>query len=395
VFFSLIPPIAPGGTPVPNDLKTRLLIGAGVVALLLVLACLFGVDKTAKLVSEILTGKKADDGPDEDGDKPTDGGKPDGTPAKAGSYLFCFWNVENLFDDSDDGRKTKGDAEYDSWFGRNPEALQHKLDHLADVLIKLNDGRGPDVLGAAELESRRAAELLAGALNKRLGKKEYATIEIEPVPGGRHISPVLISKLPVVGNRTENWGKRQRILKTVLRVNGHDLIVVVSHWTSRVTDKTGAARGRYADAIYGEYRRAYLAAKKDGRELDFLLCGDFNDNPDDASVTDHLHATGDLARVKASDEVPLLFDLFAKAYGEGKATHVYGKKHYVFDHVCVSPGMLDDAGWSCDVDSAEIITSFADRQGRPNRFGGEHDKRSWGARGASDHFPVTVRLRVR
>jgi hypothetical protein len=27
-------------------------------------------------------------------------------------YLFCLWNVENLFDDQNDGRKGQGDKEY-------------------------------------------------------------------------------------------------------------------------------------------------------------------------------------------------------------------------------------------------------------------------------------------
>ena len=186
------------------------------------------------------------------------------------------------------------------------------------------------------------------------------------------------------------------MLKTVVRVDGHDLIVVVSHWTSRLTDKKGEGRAHYADAIFGEYKRAYLAARKEGKNLDFLVCGDFNDNPDDASVTDHLHATKDLAKVKASKDEPLLFDLFAKAYADGKRT-IGGsaKKNEVFDHVCVSPGMFDDVGWSCDPDSASIVTSFANDKGMPNRFGGKNDRRSFAVRGASDHFPVTVKLRVR
>ena len=32
-------------------------------------------------------------------------------PAEAGDYLFCFWNVENYFDDVDDGRKRRDDQE--------------------------------------------------------------------------------------------------------------------------------------------------------------------------------------------------------------------------------------------------------------------------------------------
>ena len=37
-----------------------------------------------------------------------DGSTPIGPPG-AGTYTFCFWNVENLFDDQDDRRTTKGD----------------------------------------------------------------------------------------------------------------------------------------------------------------------------------------------------------------------------------------------------------------------------------------------
>jgi hypothetical protein len=33
-------------------------------------------------------------------------------------------------------------------------------------------------------------------------------------------------------------------------------------------------------------------------------------------------------------------------------------------------------------------------RGRPDRFGGPSDRRPWKNRGASDHFPVTVELRV-
>ena len=62
------------------------------------------------------------------------------------SYLFCFWNVENLFDDRDDGRTGPGDKEYDDWFADDPEVLKLKLDHLTEALLRLNDGNGPDIL---------------------------------------------------------------------------------------------------------------------------------------------------------------------------------------------------------------------------------------------------------
>jgi hypothetical protein len=66
----------------------------------------------------------------------------------------------------------------------------------------------------------------------------------------------------------------------------------------------------------------------------------------------------------------------------------------MFDQICVSPGLLDAAGWSVVPDSAAVVPEYADNRGRPNRFGGPSDKRELWLRGASDHFPVTVRLRV-
>jgi endonuclease/exonuclease/phosphatase family metal-dependent hydrolase len=279
-------------------------------------------------------------------------------------------------------------------------ALEAKLKHLCDVLVAMNNGRGPDILGVAEIESERAAQLLADTLNRRLRKPElaYKNVLYKRVVGGRHIATALLTRLPVVKDRTDLWDKRRRILKTVVRVNGHDLIVVVSHWTSRVTDHKGPGRAKYGDVIYGEYKAMALAARKADKEIDLLVCGDFNDTPDDPSVTEHLHAIGDLTKVRRSRESrePLLFNLFAKAWKNGEGTCWRGRKGSLFDQICVSPGLLDGRGWSCDVASARIVKEIADRQGRPNRFGGPppHDKRPLTVRGASDHFPVTVSLRV-
>src|SRR6266446_101970 len=60
-------------------------------------------------------------------------------------YLFCFWNMENFFDDKNDGRKGPGDKEYDGWFANNPSILKLKLTKLSEALLKLNGGKGPDI----------------------------------------------------------------------------------------------------------------------------------------------------------------------------------------------------------------------------------------------------------
>jgi endonuclease/exonuclease/phosphatase family metal-dependent hydrolase len=314
-------------------------------------------------------------------------------PAAGGGYLFCFWNVENLFDDRHDGRESKADEEYDTWFARDPQALQLKLDHLSKALCSLNGGKGPDILAVAEVENRRAATLLQEALNKRLAnpKLAYSHLLMKDLSAGRHIAPAILTRLPVVEDRTRLHGARLRILEGHITVNGHDLTVLATHWTSRVTDQHGEHRDKYADQIYGLFRAMYTK----NLNVDLVICGDFNDPPDAPSVVDHLHATADVEVVLHPQGLPRLLDLFAgEDPAAGFGTHYYGNRWYIFDHIVVSPGMLDREGWACDPKSATTINTLykeGDPHKRPWRFGNERDR---GPRGYSDHFPVTARLKV-
>src|SRR5262249_25228655 len=91
-------------------------------------------------------------------------------PGTAGlrEYLFCFWNVENLFDDSPNPQAHPADKVYDEWFAHDAAARQLKYQHLSEALVHLQNGKGPDILALAEVESQRSVELLRDALNARL-----------------------------------------------------------------------------------------------------------------------------------------------------------------------------------------------------------------------------------
>lgn len=309
--------------------------------------------------------------------------------AQAGDYLFCHWNVENLFDDQDNGRTANGDKEYDGLFANNPELLKQKLKKLADAIMKMNDRKGPDILALVEVESVRAAELLQKTLNDRITDPSlrYHNLLMKEISAGRHIAPAILTRLPVVRDRTRVHGSRQRILEGRIVVNRHELILFASHWTSRLKD---GEKGRhdYADKIYG----AANAIFRSNRSADFLVAGDFNDDPGDDSVVNNLHAIGDKRIVQTSDSLKL-FNLMADKNAVNYGTHYY-KKWHIFDQIAVSPGMLDGKGWSCDPNSVRVMNELHkanDKQKRPWRFGGAKEK---GERGYSDHFPVTVRLHV-
>jgi endonuclease/exonuclease/phosphatase family metal-dependent hydrolase len=331
---------------------------------------------------------------------------PEATETTEEDYLFCFWNTENFFDNKVNGWKKPVDEQFDTWFAQDEKAFNQKVKNLTTVLAALNDGKGPDILALAEVEANsRAADALVESLNKAIKSDAtpYANILIKNPNGGREIVTAIITRLPVVPAKTQLLGKRLRILEGHVKVADQDLTILVTHWTSRVSDKTGEGRAKYADQIYGRF----CALHRANPNVSLLVCGDFNDNPDDRSVTRHLHAIGDLAKVKEDDDPPLLYNVFANRWAEHKdnkdkivGTHYFHGKAFIFDQIVVSPGMVNDkGGWQYQVGSAKIVEHrFVIQRGKnkglPLPFGKETDKTPLGKRGVSDHLPVAVRLKV-
>jgi endonuclease/exonuclease/phosphatase family metal-dependent hydrolase len=316
----------------------------------------------------------------------------DGKPA---TVLFCSWNVENFYDDHHDANVRD---EIEEWFGNDPAAFRTKVDHLAEGLLKMNDGVGPDIACLCEVESERCMEALRDAINAKLdaaglGERKYTHILFKLDNSGRHFAPAILTRIDVTADRTRKLGNRAngRILEGHLHHNGYELIVIVAHWTSRVTDDKddGHRRMSYANDCYG---RVNSILKQDP-DADVVVCGDFNDEFRDASIQKGLRATSNIEDVRNSLDEPRLFDLFGNWRGDPAGTIYHEKNLFVFDHICVTRGLLDDKGWSCDPKSAKIFApkEFRSKNGQPLRFG----NKNWrGERGYSDHFPVMAQFSV-
>ena len=155
-------------------------------------------------------------------------------------------------------------------------------------------------------------------------------------------------------------------------MDGKELVVIVAHFTSRL-DGGENRRDVYGDVIYGAFRGMYANNPK----VDVLVCGDFNDGPDDVSIVKHLRAVGDRQAVLQPGNEPKLFNLLADKDAKRYGTH-YHSRWWVFDQIMVSPGLLDAQGWSCNVDSVQPfkeLTRPGDKLGRPWKFGGPTRKR--------------------
>lgn len=317
-------------------------------------------------------------------------------------FLFCFWNVENLFDDQDD-KRNRIDDPYDDPFAQNAALRELKYDRIASTLLGMNGGNGPDVIACVEVESVRAGELLRTELNRRLkaaGKGEklqYTQMLMEDLNGGRHIAPCVITRVNA-DPQNITLSKPRRILETHLSLNGHDLCVMVAHWTSQLQQKDGSdgdsGRDKYATTI----RERFAELSGRNPDTDFLVCGDFNDVPESEPVYGALGAVGDPNRLKPSATAPLLLNLMHGKDPAEYGTLWYNGKPLIYDHICVSAGMLDERGWSVEPQSVQTYTQGLVRAGatrrEPWRFEHPNKEMRDADRGYADHFPVIVKLKV-
>jgi endonuclease/exonuclease/phosphatase family metal-dependent hydrolase len=316
---------------------------------------------------------------------------------------FCFWNVENLFDDKDDKRNAI-DEEYDQPFSSDEKLRTLKYENIASALLKMNNGNGPDVIALVEVESVRAADLLQKLLNSKLkaagkdDKLQYKFLAMRNLDAGRHIAPAIISRLNVALPSIKQLGSKQRILETQLYVNGHILTINVSHWTSQLRQDDGrngsSGREKYAITIYERFREI----TRKNPTADFLACGDFNDTPDAPSLQ-QLGAIADPKKVlPLVDKDQPMLNLMAGKDPQKFGTIWYNGKPLIYDHICVSAGMLDNQGWSVLPDTVQTETTGLIRKGatrrEPWRFGNPNQNLRPEDRGYADHFPVTVRLKV-
>lgn len=306
----------------------------------------------------------------------------------AADVYFATWNVENLFDDVKDGRH---DREVMEWW--NTKLYRKKLDRLAAVISKMNDGKGPDVLALVEVENRKVLKDLV----KKLPKPESYRIVHYEGKAGRGIEVALITRLDVANSSSHfvYHGIRE-ILRVDLKKNGHQLTVLVNHWKSRFggTLPTSTIRTICAARAF----QLYWDIVRKSPDADVLLCGDFNDGIRNVSVKEILFARESRLKVERQTSRKALYNCTTEIAGKGKGTYYYDYEWSYLDQIIVSRGMIVNPaardGFRYKPKSIQVFNpgGMLTKYNRPWRFGNQYtmDK----DRGYSDHLPLTAVLQV-
>lgn len=316
----------------------------------------------------------------------------------ANGYTVAFYNVENLFDTIND--PSINDEAYlpDSEVAWNTERYLTKLDNLGRVIAAMDTLDFPHILGLCEVENH--AVLFDLSQNRHIRAANYEIVHYEG-PDRRGIESALFYRpdyfLPLHSEalkvRWEGMGRANP--RDILYVKGivatkDTLHLFVNHWPSRMGGQERSEHLRIGHAQF--LRKVVDSLFSIDRNANIIVIGDFNDNPDDASLFAHLRAVAPSGDVREGH----LFNLAMVPYLEGEGT-LYFRSWDFFDQVIVSSNLIAPRSGRLYAGPIEVIKKdwmlfYPPRGGepRPNRTS---SSRSYFG-GYSDHLPVMVRFRA-
>jgi endonuclease/exonuclease/phosphatase family metal-dependent hydrolase len=314
-------------------------------------------------------------------------------------YYIVWWNVENLFDVENSPRRTprlektlKGELA-----GWNKTVLDKKIAQLASILLQVNQGNGPDLLGVCEVENRYVLDLLKDALSPL--NRDYEVAHHDG-PDGRGTDAAFIYDAELFGAEEEfshvilkRSGTREIFQVNMKTASGNDLVIIGNHWPSRLGSELQSEPYRMIAAETLSYFLQRIQEEK-GNNVPILVMGDFNDEPFNRSVADYAlstHVRGKVMRAKS----PRLFNLMWPLLGSGLGTYYFGGFPLILDQFLVSRGALNQASPLKVYSDSPAIIRFPEMVSGgaypdPIRFG--RPAKDLNEDGFSDHFPISVVL---
>lgn len=308
-----------------------------------------------------------------------------------------FYNVENLFDLEDDPLTNDDDFTPEGRQKWTPERYQVKLERIAEVL---NSMHLPGLVGLAEVENRKVCEDLIHLPALKGGK--YDLVHHDS-PDGRGIDVALLynkkafKKISAefVGIHFPDslrnhpklkYSTREILIAHLLMKKGKtDLFAIVVHAPSR-------GGGLQATEPLRRYVATKLRSKIDSimaahPNAGILVMGDFNDEPDNLSISTDLHALSPKASIASGN----LYNLVYEADQQGLGTYNYRGNWNMLDQFIVNDVLLRKMpNWSAMPYKTEKMMFKHDRFGEmPNRtYGGPN---YYG--GYSDHLPILLTMK--
>ncbi len=310
-----------------------------------------------------------------------------------------FYNFENLFDTLD--TPNVKDTEFSPQGSKvwNSDKYNEKIANMAYVVSQLGtelNPKGIALLGVAEIENDT---VVMDVLNHPLLKDRNYGLIHHSSQDFRGIDVALIYRTdifkPIKDSiyAIEIFDKGERkytrdILMVTGELDGERIHLMVNHWPSRRGgEKKTAPRRNKGAAIC---KSIIDSIRVHEPNVKAFVMGDFNDNPNDESLSGILKGIDKKNKVKGDMMFNPMLAMFKKGFG----SNAYRDTWSLFDQILLTPGLIKDAENGFIYHKAEIYdekylkTASGRYKGYPKRtFSGDTF-----VGGYSDHFPVYVHL---
>ncbi|WP_289645368.1 endonuclease [Maribacter aestuarii] len=308
-------------------------------------------------------------------------------------YTVAFYNLENLFDAENNERTLDDDFTPEGFKKWTPKRYEKKLSKVAKTIFgigKPNNPNPPVLVGVAEAENKTVLQDLVQ--KHPLNPISYKFVHYES-PDERgidtallynpkyfeviHAEPMalMIKNLDGVRDTTRD------ILYVKGRLNGEEMHVFVNHWPSRWegNEATEYKRIRAAEVIRGKMK----GIDNHYKEPNFIIMGDFNDDPDSASIQELIADSS-------------LYNPMEKLHAPGKrGSSNYKKTWSLFDQIIISHSFLNYQKRTHSFREANIYDEVHLKE-HDGKYEGSPFRTYAGRKylgGYSDHFPVYIILK--
>lgn len=316
-------------------------------------------------------------------------------------HFISFWNVENLFDissspDRPDYLKKKLKNELKGW---TADVLKKKISQLVKIIVQMNDGAGPDILGICEIENENVVAKLLDALPS--GWRNYAIAHAD-TNDGRGIDVAVIYDVDKykAGLQFNYFVQKRTATRDIFQINlktksGRDLVIIGNHWPSRSAGQYESEPYRIMVAETLSYFHSRILEEL-GNDTAIVCMGDFNDEPFDRSVRNYAQSSREPRKIMNSKSAPYFHNLMWEATGERLATYYFGSQPNVLDQFWVSKGILK-RGSPFRVEKGSVALFQPDEMISGGDYPGARSfkrpsQKKYDPDGFSDHYPIVMKL---
>lgn len=313
-------------------------------------------------------------------------------------FTIMFYNTENFFDCENDSLTQDDEFTHDGVRRWNYNRLHDKADRLAKVILAAGKWNAPIFVGLCEVESQQALDVLVkqtplNKFNYKIVHKDSPDvrgIDVAFIYRSELFKPFDYKAIPLIDPLNPEFKSRDILRVSGILSNGDTVHVFVNHWPSRYGGmmETVRLRGLAAKTLKQSIQELFT----DYPKAKIICMGDFNDTPEDESLSGILNAVkSDHPEVKG-EMVNLSFGWMTKPVQTLKNMYSW----QVFDQLIVSDYFLESGSFMAAIKAEIFDAAFLLELDK--KYGGVKPKRTYvGFKyqdGFSDHLPVLLKFQL-